>query len=133
MALITILIIIVLTGCASNKKLTLSKEWLEHTERIEGVIYPDNTKIIMQDPQDIQNFFNLVTSLKYKKTMTKDEAVKQRILPPGTEYNFVLTNSDDKLYISYGVKDRALGLGDKVYILQDEISKKIEEVISRIK
>lgn len=66
----------------------------------------------------------ILDGLKYDRSLAKDEAYKEGILPPGTEYNFKLSGSSlkDIIYISYGAKDQALGIDDKVYILHTDIS-----------
>lgn len=132
MAIFTVLFF---TGCSTKNKIIISDDWINYSKQIQGIIYPSGDKILIEDEKSIKDFLKIINGIEYDKSMTEEEAVELGLLPPGTEYNFALTNSkhDDKLYISYGVKDKALGIGDKVYILQEDISDKIDSIINDVK
>ncbi len=125
---------IILSSCSMRNKVTISKDWLEHTEEDYIIISPGNQKIFTQNKDTIDEFFNLINNLEYNRVLSEEEGEKEGVFKPGTEYHFFLTNSDfdDKLHIIYGKRDQALGVRDKIYFLNKDISEEIKQWIDEM-
>lgn len=131
-AILIIIAIIIVYYATSDKKLIgnkITKGVIEETEYLKIYTVKNNEIPInksITDKKEIRQFYNWISSLKYKKIVTDIQE-----LPPGTEYTMTAYDYTDTpiIIMSYSNSNNKLQIEQTIYDMDDNISNKLNEII----